>query len=268
MSKIIFACGILISAWVASLQAQTATVTTTPGTLSFTYQSGSLTLPKAQSVAVKPSTGKPTFTTATPPADFWLTVNMDSGTLPAAVGVEVNPTSLAVGTYTSSVTFTVAGVLSPAVITVTLQITAAPSTLAVTPSTLIFIAPPSPSVAQTLTLSTNGSPISFTATSGVPWMTVTPPIGIVLPGELTTLTVNVNAAALSPQVAPYVANITVVASGASVTAKSQNIVVDLTVNSVTPTIASVWPPVLPQSGGAQTITIRGTNFYAATLVAI
>ncbi len=174
MSKIIFACGILVSAWVASLQAQTATVTTTPGTLSFTYQSGSSTLPKAQSVAVKPSTGKPTFTTSTPPADFWLTVNMDSGTLPTAVGVEVNPTSLAVGTYTSSVTFTVAGVGSPAVITVTLQITAAPSTLAVTPSTLIFTAPPSPSIAQTLTLSTNGSPISFTATSGVPWMTVTP----------------------------------------------------------------------------------------------
>jgi uncharacterized protein (TIGR03437 family) len=268
VSKIIFACGILVSAWVVSLQAQTATVTTTPGTLSFTYQSGSSTLPKAQSVAVKPSTGKPTFTTATPPSDFWLTVNMDSGTLPAAIGVEVNPTSLAVGTYTSSVTITVAGVLSPAVITVTLQITAAPSSLAITPSTLIFTAPPSPSVAQTLTLSTNGSPISFTATSGVPWMTVTPPIGIVLPGELTTLTVNVNAATLAPQVAPYVANITVVASGASVTAKSQNVLVDVTVNSVTPTIASVWPPVLPQDGGAQTITIRGTNFYAATLVAI
>ena len=102
--------------WAGALQAQT--VTTTPGTLTFTYQSGSTTLPKAQSVAVKPSTGKPTFTTSTPATDYWLTVNMDSGTLPASISVEVNPTSLAVGTYTSAVTITVAGVASPAVVTV------------------------------------------------------------------------------------------------------------------------------------------------------
>ena len=69
-------------------------------------------------MAVKPSTGKPTFTTSTPPGDYWLTVNMDSGTLPASISVEVNPTSLAVGNYTSSVTITVAGVASPAVVTV------------------------------------------------------------------------------------------------------------------------------------------------------
>ncbi|MGA2879663.1 MAG: IPT/TIG domain-containing protein [Bryobacteraceae bacterium] len=259
---------ILVSVLSCSLEAQTATITTTPGTLAFTYQSGSTTLPKAQSIAVKPSTGKPTFTTATPPTDFWLTVNTDSGTLPASISVEVNPTSLAVGSYNSSVTITVAGVGSPAVVTVTLEITSPPSTLTISPGTLLFTAPPTPSVAQTVTLSTNGSPISFTATSGVTWMTVSPAVGIVLPGELTTLTINVTAATLAPQAAPYAANITVVASGASVTVKSQNILVDMTVNSVTPTIASVWPPVLPENAGAQTITVRGTSFYSATLVVV
>lgn len=217
---------------------------------------------------VKPSTGKPTFTTSTPPTDYWLTVNMDSGTLPASISVEVNPTSLAVGMYTSAVTITVAGVGSPVVVTVALDVTSPPSTLTLSASTLIFTAPPSPSVAQTLTLSTNDSPISYSATAGATWLSVSPAVGIVLPGDLVTLTVNVDAANLAPQLAPYTANITVVASGASVTAKSQNILVSVLVQSTTPTIASIWPPVLPENAGPQTITIRGTSFYAATVVSI
>lgn len=223
-----------------------------------------MTLPKAQSVAVKPSTGKPTFTTSTPPGDYWLTVNMDSGVLPASISVEVNPTSLPVGSYTSSVTITVSGVASPAVVTVSLEITSPPSTLSLSTNSLIFSAPPSPSIAQTVMLSTNGSPIAFTATAGAAWLSVSPAVGIVLPGDLATLSINVDATDLAPQVAPYSANITVVASGASVTAKSQNITVYVTVNSLTPTIASIWPPVLPENAGAQTITIRGTSFYSAT----
>jgi uncharacterized protein (TIGR03437 family) len=247
---------------------QAQTVTTTPGTLTFTYQSGSTTLPKAQSVSVKPSTGKPTFTTSTPATDYWLTVNMDSGTLPASISVEVNPTSLPVGTYASAITITVSGVASPAVVTVGLEITSPPSTLTLSATNLMFTAPPSPSVAQTVTLSTNDSPISFTATGGATWLSVSPAVGIVLPGELATLTVNVNATNLAPQIIPYTANITVVASGASVTAKSQNILVSVTVQSTTPTIVSIWPPMLPENAGPQTITIRGTSFYTGTVVAV
>jgi uncharacterized protein (TIGR03437 family) len=247
---------------------QAQTVTTTPGTLTFTYQSGSTTLPKAQSVAVKPSIGKPTFTTSTPATDYWLTVNMDSGTLPASISVEVNPTSLPVGMYSSAVTITVAGVASPAVVTVGLEVTNPPSTLTLSATNLVFTAPPSPSVAQTVTLSTDDSPISFTATAGAAWLSVSPAVGIVLPGELATLTINVDAANLAPQVIPYTANITVVASGASVTAKSQNILVSVTVQSTTPTIVSIWPPMLPENAGPQTITIRGTSFYAGTIVAV
>jgi uncharacterized protein (TIGR03437 family) len=256
----------MASFWACALQAQT--VTTTPGTLTFTYQSGSATLPKAQTIAVKPSTGKPTFTTSTPATDFWLTVNMDSGTLPASISVEVNPTSLAVGTFTSAVTITVAGIASPAVVTVNLEVTSPPSTLMLSLSNLIFTAPPSPSVAQTVTMSTNDSPISFTATAGATWLSVSPAVGIVLPGDLQTLTVNVDATNLAPSAVPYTANITVVASGATVTAKSQNILVSVLVQSITPSIASIWPPVLPENAGPQTITIRGTSFYSATVVAV
>lgn len=266
MGKIILACGLILSAGVCALQAQT--VTTTPGTLSFTYQTGATALPKAQSIAVKPSAGKPAFITSTPVTDYWLTVNMDSGTLPASISVEVNPTGLPVGTYSSAVTITVAGVASPAVVTVTLTVTAAPSTLAVTPTTLSFTAPPSPSVAQMVTLTTNGAPISFSATAGAAWLSVSPAVGIVLPGDVITLTVSADATNLAPQGAPYTANITVVASGASVTVKSQNILVSMLVNSTTPTIASVWPLVLPENAGAQTITIRGTSFYSGTLAEV
>ncbi len=217
---------------------------------------------------MKASVGKPAFTTATPPTDFWLSVNLDSGALPATLSVSVNPDSLAVGTYVSSVTLTVVGAAAPLAIPVTLNVTAAPSTLSLTPATLAFIAPPDPSAPQTVTLTTNNSPISFTATSGAAWMTVSPTVGIVLPGEQATITVTVDATGLAPTAVPYLGNITVVASGTNVTSKSQNIAVSVTVNSQTPTITSVWPPSLAVNGGAQVLTIRGTNFYTASLGAV
>lgn len=256
------------AALVCGLQAQTITVTTTPASLTFNYQSGATTLPKSQKVTVRASSGTPSFTTSTPATDFWLTVSLDSGNLPATLNVSVNPTSLPVGQYVSSITVTVTGGAAPSVVAVTLNVTAAPSTLSLNPATLTFTAPPNPPATQTVTLTTNGSPISFSATAGATWLSVSPTVGIVLPGEQTILTVSVNAAALNPSATNYTANITVVASGAAVTAKSQNVAVGLTVNSQTPSIASIWPPTLPLNGPAQVITIRGTNFYSASVAAV
>lgn len=129
------------------------------------------------------------------------------------------------------------------------------------------MAPPDPGP-QLVTMSTNGAAISYTATSGVPWLTVSPTTGVVTPGELETLTVTVTAGNLAPQTAPYTAKVTVVASGAPVTIKSQSITVNLTVISQQPTITNVWPANLPVNGGAQTLTISGTNFYSATVAKI
>jgi uncharacterized protein (TIGR03437 family) len=260
---------LFLGTFACALHAATAvTVTTNPSALIFTYQSGTVALPKVQTVAVKVSSGKPTFTTSTPGTDFWLTVSPDAGILPGSVSVRVNPTSLAVGTYISAVTITVAGVASPSAVTVTLNVTSPPSTLTLSPSTMIFTAPPNPSVPQTVALTTDNSPISFTATAGSSWITVSPAVGIVLPGAPISLTITVDATNLNPQIAPYTGKITVVASGTSVTVKSQSIAVNVTVNSVTPTIASVWPPTLPVNAGAQTLTIRGANFYAATIAKV
>lgn len=91
---------------------------------------------------------------------------------------------------------------------------------------------------------------------------------VVTAGEEYPLSISVNAAALAPQVTPYVGKITLVASGAAVTVKSQTISVTLTVNSSAPTITAVWPSTLPVNGAAQTITIYGTNFYSASVAEI
>ncbi len=254
------------------VEAQTVTVTATPSALSFTYQIGATALPAAQTVTVKASSGTPAFTTATPGSAQWLTVSPASGRVPGSLTVRVNPTSLTAKTYTSTITVTVSGV-TPLSIPVTLVVTPAPSTLALSATTLNFTTPPNPPAAQTVNMSTNGAPISFTVASGSPWLTVTTLKGIaapdvVTPGASYPLVVSVDSASLAPQSAPYVGKISVVASGAAVTAKSQTITVNLIVNSSTPTITGVWPATLPVNGAAQTITIYGTNFYSATLAKV
>lgn len=266
MGKILLLSYIL--AWTA--QASTAvTATATPSSVTFTYQSGATTLPSAQTVSVKTSTGTPAFTVAiNPNTDLWLSASPESGSLPASLSIRVNPTSLPVGSYSATVAVTVTGIANPVNISVTLNVTAPPSTLTLSPTTLTFTAPPVPVTAQTVALSTNGAPISYTATSGSTWMTISPAIGVALLGDPVTLTVTVNPATLAPQTAPYTGKITIVASGATVTAKSQNVTVNFTVNSVAPTITSIWPSTLPVNGGAQTITIRGTNFYSASVAKI
>ncbi len=122
-------------------------------------------------------------------------------------------------------------------------------------------------------MSTNSAPISFTATSGSNWLTITTLKGIGQPdvvtaGEEYPLAISVNSASLVPQAAPYVGKVTVVASGAVVTVKSQTITVNLTVNSSVPTITGVWPSTLPVNGAAQVVTIYGTNFYSATVAKV
>jgi uncharacterized protein (TIGR03437 family) len=268
MHKGLLICGALAS----TMQAQTVTAAATPSSVSFTYQAGVTALPAPQTVTVKVSSGTPTFTTTSPGSDPWLTVSPASGKVPGSLTVRVNPTSLTAKTYISSVTLTVTGI-APVTIPVTLIVTPAPSTLTLSTTALNFTAPPNPPSAQKVNLSTNGAPISFTATSGSTWLTAASLKGVgqpdvLTPGEQYPLTISVDPTGLAPQAALYVGKITVVASGAAVTTKSQIITVNLTVNSPTPTITSVWPAILPVGGAAQIVTNYGTNFYSATVAKI
>jgi len=222
-------------------------------------------LPAAQTVAVKSGSSTAAFTTAiVPGTDLWLTVNLDSGKLPVSLSVTVNPDGLSVGQYTSSVQLTAAGIVSPILIPVTIMVEAPLPTLVLGPTSLSFTAPPSPA-AQTVSLSTTGGPISFTAAvSGTAWLTATPSSGVVLPGVPVTLTVNASPTGLNPQTAAYAGKIVVTASGVPSANKTQNIPVTLLVNSVTPTISSLWPATVLVGSGAVTVTVRGTGFYSAT----
>jgi uncharacterized protein (TIGR03437 family) len=257
---------LLCYAAVIGLPAQTITVTATPASVSFTYQIGAV-LPAAQTVSVKTNAGTVTFATSiTGTNALWLTVSPDSGKLPGSLSLRANPSSLAVGTYTATVTVTVTGVINTLSIPVTLAVTSPPSTLTFSATTLSFVAPPVSPALQAVTLSTNGTPISFSVASGAGWLQVSPAVGVVLPGEQEVLTISVDASSLAPQTAAYLGKITVMTSGAG--SKAQSITVNLIVNSIKPTIASVWPGTLPVNGGPQTITIRGTSFYAATLAKV
>ena len=240
------------------------TVTATPTSIAFTYQIGAA-LPAAQAVAVKPSAGTPAFTTViTGTNSLWLVVSPESGKLPATLSLRANPTSLAVGLYPATVTLTVAGVTTPLTVPVSLNVTAPASTLTLSSTALAFAAPPFPPIAQSVRLTTSGTPISFTATAGSPWLSVSPTVGVVLPGEQVQLTVTVDPSALNPQVAPYVGKVTVAQGGTTGGVKTQTITVNCAVSSSQPTIIGVWPPVVPMNTGAQTVTVRGTNFFTAT----
>ncbi len=257
------ACMLLAVAGAACAQ---PVITATPASVSFTYQIGAA-LPIAKTVAVKASAGHPAFTTAVD--DLWLIASPDFGSLNASINIFVNPTSLPVGIYSSNVTVTVAGVVAPVTIPVNLSVTAALPVLTLSSTALIFVAPPSPSALQTIKLTTTGGAIPFTAAqTAVPWMTVTPTSGVVLPSSPVTLTVAVDASMLNPQVAPYPAKIVVTANGVPPSNRTQTITVALTVNALTPTLVSLWPSAGKPGSPDTTITIRGTNFTSKSVASL
>jgi len=250
----------------ALLQAQTFTAL--PVSLTFSYQPGNA-LPAAQTVAVKASSGTPNYTAVITGANsLWLSATPDKGKLPATLAVRVNPTSLAVGTYMATVVVTMTTSVTPVNIPVTLNVTAPLPVLSIGSTTLAFSSPPVPPN-QTVKLSTTGSPLSFSvAIAGASWMQVSPMNGVLLPGSQTAITVTVDPTGLVPQTAAYTGKITILAPGATPASKQQTVSVTLTISSMTPAITSVWPSSIPLNAQATTLTIRGSNFYAASVASV
>ena len=249
--------------------AQTATLSATPAAINVSYVTGSA-LPAAQSVAVKASSGTPSYAVTVLGANIlWLTVTPESGKLPGNLSVRVNPTGLAVGTHTATIMVLAAGITLPVQIPVTLVVSSPQPTLSLSATTLSFTSPPLQPAAQTVRLSTSGGPISFTASaSGANWMSISPTAGIVLPGVQVVITITVDASSVPPQATPYTGKITIVASGVPAANKTQNVTVSLTANSSRPSITNIWPPSVQVNSPATTITIRGSNFYTASAAKI
>ena len=258
---------LLVSALFAGVSAfgQTAVLTPTPASLTFTWQSGSA-LPSGLTLAVKSGSSTAAYTTAVIPGNaLWLSMSPDTGKLPASLTVRVNPSGLPVGTYNASLQVTAAGFAAPVSIPVSLTVTAPPPTLSVSAASLNFTVPVNPPPSQTLQLFTSGGPIPFTAVQqGATWATVTPASGVVLPGVPTILTISADATGFDPLPGPYVGKIVITASGVLPANKTQNIAVSLLVNAMTPTITSLWPSAALVGSGPLTVTIRGTGFYKAT----
>jgi uncharacterized protein (TIGR03437 family) len=241
------------------------TASASPNAVTFTYQIGNTTMPVPQSVSLRASAGTPAYTVVT--NDPWVTATPTTGALPVMLSIQVNPDTLPADTYTSIVDVQVAGIALPVQISVTLVVTLAPGGLTLNPSTVSLTMPPTPQTVTVQALAAN-VPVSFTASSGNAWLTVSPTLGIVLPGAPATFTLTVNSSTLAPQSTPYNGKVTIVTSGTGTATKSQVLTVAVTVESSVPTITSIWPPSIPVGSGNTMLTITGTNFYSATAVSV
>lgn len=214
------------------------TLSTTPASLSFTYQIGGST-PVAQPVSVASSSSASSFTAAT--SATWLAVTPTSGSTGSSVSVSVNPSGLAAGTYSGNVTITSSGASnSPKSIPVTLTATAAPSgnpSFAITPGSLSFTyaAGSTTSGSQNLSVTSTGTALNFTAAaSGGAWLSVSPASG----STPATVKVNVNTAGMTA--GTYNGSISLTSTGAS--NSPQTVPIKLVITSSTGSgRLRVWP---------------------------
>ncbi len=181
------------------------------------------------------------------------------------MSVLVNPSGLPIGTYTAAIQFSATGFSSTLSIPITLTVEAATPTLTLSATTFTFNTPPNPPATQTVTLSTTGGPIPFSAAvQSAAWMSVTPASGVVLPGAPVTLTVGVNSTGFDPSSTAYSGKISIVASGVPSSNATQYIAVGMLVNALTPTVTSLYPSAALVGSASLAVTITGTGFYKGT----
>ncbi len=206
----------------------------------------------------------------------WLSVSSSGSTASGQnlVSVSVNPSLLSAGTYNGTITITASAsgtANSPVTIPVTLQVASGTLTLSTNTLGFSYIPGGSTPVAQTVQVTSNGSPLNFTAqpnsgNAGVNWLSVTPTSGTT-PGSLS---ISVNGTGLTP--GTYSGTVTVTAPNA--TGSPATIQVTLAVNAGTIS-ASPSPSAgltFTQGAGAsapaaQTITVSSTPVsltFAAT----
>lgn len=253
----------------AAVQAQTQlSISTVPATVSFSYEIGATALPTPQTVQIKrtPSGTALDFTATVPSSAPWLIVTPLTGKTGTAVNVRVNPTSLLTGTYVADVSVSAPGVSTPATLVVLLVVKNPPPTMAISASALLFTFTTdqvTPVAAQTVDVSTDGEPISFTTVaSGGSWLSVTPTLGITVAGSPVTLTVSVITDGLLP--GSYTGKVLLNSTNAA--NKSSVVSVALTVTPGKAVISSIWPNAAPVGASDQTITIRGSHLFKASVV--
>ena len=202
--------------------------------LTFDYQQGG-TVPSVISLQVSSTGSQIPFTAAATVSGGanWLTVSPASGSTPATLSVSVNPTGLAPGDYSGTVTVTSSSASnSPQTRTVTLKVRAAP-VLSLGTNTLTFTSRDgSVPGTQTFSVASSGDPIGFSATAGgTSWLTVSPASGT----TPATVTVSVNPIGLAPRT--YTGQIVVQGTGGN--SSRQTLDVTLLVSAPLPTVARI-----------------------------
>jgi len=204
----------------AAPQPTTHALTATPSAMAFTAQAGAAA-PAAQSLTIGENpAGAVAFTAAADQA--WLTLSANSGMTAGTIQVGANTNGLAAGNYTAHVIVSAAGVTnSPMSVTVTLAVTAAPSTYVMyaTPTSVaISAAAGSTPACQSVTVddTTPTGPLPVAVSSDAAWLTVTPTSGstkitVSVCAKTTglttgTLTGHVVVAATGPNTAGYTVN--------------------------------------------------------------
>jgi uncharacterized protein (TIGR03437 family) len=151
--------------------------TAQPSAISFTWQIGTTT-PAAVNVGLSELLSS-AFTLVASGAPF--SVTPSQGTLPGMIFVSVNPSGLSVGTYNGSINVTPVGPNATTItIPMSLNVTSAPFIGTPVSSLLQFYDPENsyqPAQPQTIQVTSFGNPTTFTASSNVPWMTVSPASG-------------------------------------------------------------------------------------------
>jgi uncharacterized protein (TIGR03437 family) len=184
-----------------------------PTGLQFAYTSGG-PFPSAQSIQVTNSGGSVlAFTAAagTASGGNWLAVTSNSTATPATLTVAVDPTGLTAGTYTGTVQISAAGGSNtPLAVPVTLTVAPASASLAVAPEALTFnytVSGAIPAAKGVSITNTGGGALSWAASSGAPWVGLSPSSGT----APATLSVSVNPASLSAGI--YTASVQIMAAG-------------------------------------------------------
>lgn len=276
MGRIICCICLLLSG--LRLCAATPALVVTPASLAYTYNPSQSSLPAAQNISVSGGTSSLTFTAtgavATPSGGGWLSVSPNSGVAPLAVKVTVNPTGLPIGSYSGTVTITAAGASnSPRTVPVTLTVKAPAVSLTVSPAAMTFnyqVGAALPA-AQTFSLSTSGSFLSYSVStragslpgtaSGGNWLKATPVTGLVFAAFRATLTVSADPTDLYP--GTYTGAVTIASPGAAT--PTQTFAITLVITPGAPTLTSLWPADITQGAAATTITLTGTALYSGTV---
>jgi hypothetical protein len=199
-------------------------------------------LPLAYTTSVTYGAGQPT---------GWLAVPA-SGTAPGDVTVGVN-TALPFGTYTATLTFATASQMVSVNVTYNLET----ASLTFTPGSVSFAIGPSSNasaLSQTVTVGSTSVPLSWTATSTKPWVSVSPTSGTtsssvtltIDPAQLEPLDPGVNSAAIT---------FSFTQPGVGATSTQLSVSLNLTLPKIS------WvSPYVALSGPAQEVILRGKGF--------